>query len=147
MKINLTRDMGTYYVDEKKGKVVCVFEETAPMFIYYAEQNLRIKPSCDSENVEQSRLYQKLLMPNRFTGIATCNPKDEFSVEHGKLIAFSKAKDKIQRSFFKRADLYVRSIDDWLADAVDSINKYGEKLEKNTEKRHKRISDIVGEKE
>ena len=83
-------------------------------------------------------------MPNRFVGIATCNPEDKFSIEAGKLIAFSKAKDKIHKSFFKRANIYVNTIDNWLNQAIDNINHYGEKIEINTARRHTKIAELVG---
>ena len=86
-------------------------------------------------------------MPRRFVGIATCDPNDEFSVEAGKLIAFSKAKDKVQTSFFKRADLYVNTLDNWLQDAVEAINNYGKKLTENTKRRHQKIAELIGEPE
>ena len=150
MKINLTKENARYIVNEEKGKVICIFENTGRMFIDYADNNLRIKPDCDNiggiwNTCHKSSLYPKLKMPNKFIGIASCNPEDEFSVETGKLIAFSRAKDKIHNSFFKRANTYVNTIDGWLTDAVESINSYGAKIELNTKRRHDKITSIVGE--
>ena len=146
MKINITKNKARFVVNEEARKVVCIIEHTSYLFIDYADKNLKIKPDCDNIwGGKSSRLYPKLMMPNKFVGIASCNPEDEFSVETGKLIAFSRAKDKIHNSFFKRANTYVNTIDGWLTDAVESINSYGAKIELNTKRRHDKIASIVGE--
>lgn len=148
MKINVTKDKARFIVNEDARKVVCIIDHTRDLFLNYANQNLRIMPNCDAFwGGRSSKLYPKLEMPMRFVGIATCDPNDEFSVEAGKLIAFSKAKDKIQTSFFKRANLYVNTIDNWLQDAVEAINSYGAKLEVNTKRRHQKITELIGEPE
>lgn len=150
MKINITKDKAQFIVNEDARKVICIIDHTSHLFINYADKNLKIRPDCDNGMVwdsKRSRLYPKLKMPNKFVGIASCNPEDEFSIETGKLIAFTRAKDKIQNSFFKRANLYINTIDSWLNQAMDSINNYGKKLEINTARRHKKIASLVGEPE
>lgn len=148
MKINITKDKAQFIVNEDARKVVCIIDHTSHLFLDYAEKNLKIRPNCDNIwDGNGPRLYPKLKMPNKFVGIASCNPEDEFSVETGKLIAFTRAKDKIQNSFFKRANLYINTIDSWLNQAMDSINSYGKKLEINTERRHKKIASLIGEPE
>ena len=147
MKINLTKNDAKFIVNEKKHKVVCIFDNTSRLFIQYAEKNLRIKPDCDGMLWNKSSLYEKLIMPKRFVGIATCDPNDEFSVETGKLIAYSRAKDKIHNSFFKRANTYINTLDDWLNQAAESINRYGDKISINTDRRHQKIIDLIGEPE
>ena len=146
MKINLTKEDAHFIVNEERGVVICIFEDTSNLFLHYAENNLRIATDCDSScgTLFNSALWPKLKMPNYFVGIATCNPEDKFSIETGKLIAFSKAKDKIHKSFFKRANTYVNTIDNWLNQAIDSINHYGEKIEINTARRHTKIAELVG---
>lgn len=147
MKINISKDNARFIVNEDARKVVCIIDHTRDLFLDYANKNLRILPDCDAlwGSRHGSRLYPKLKMPDKFIGIATCSPDDEFSVENGKLIAFSRAKDKIHTSFFKRANTYVNTIDNWLSDAVESINSYGAKVEANTKRRHNKIAAIVGE--
>ena len=148
MKINITKDKAQFIVNEDARKVVCIIDHTSHLFIDYAANNLKILPDCDNTwGGNCSRLYPRLKMPNKFVGIASCNPEDEFSVETGKLIAFTRAKDKIQNSFFKRANLYVNTIDSWLNQAMESINSYGKKLEINTNRRHKKIASLIGEPE
>lgn len=147
MKINIRKDMARFIVNEEKRKVICILEDTEDLFLVFAEQNLPLSPVCDTLDMTDSKLYKYLLMPKRFVGIATCDPEDEFSVETGKLIAFSNAKDNLQNSFFKRADFYVNTIDTWLNKAVENINGYGAKITKNTLRRHNKIAEILGEKE
>ena len=144
MKINVTKDMARFIINSDKRKVVCILNNTAPMFLFYAQENLPITTFCDTGNEETSRLYNRLLMPNKFVGIATCSTDDEFDVEKGKLVAFSRAKDKLHASFFKRANLYINSIDAMLNRSIDSINRYGEKLEANSERRHNKIESVIG---
>ena len=151
MKINITKDRAQFIVNEDARKVICIIDNTSHLFINYADKNLKIRPDCDNGMIwnssSRSRLYPKLKMPNKFVGIASCNPEDEFSVETGKLIAFTRAKDKIQNSFFKRANLYINTLDTWLNQAMDSINSYGKKLEINTKRRHEKIASLIGEPE
>lgn len=144
MKINITKDNARFIVNEDARKVVCIIDQTSHLFLDYAEKNLKIPPDCDILWGGNSRLYPKLKMPNKFVGIASCNPEDEFSVETGKLIAFSRAKDKIHNSFFKRANTYINTLDDWLNQAAESINRYGDKIEINTNRRHQKIISLIG---
>ena len=150
MKINITKDRAQFIVNEDARKVICIIDHTSHLFLDYADKNLKIRPDCESDMIwdsKRSRLYPKLKMPNKFVGIASCNPEDEFSIETGKLIAFTRAKDKIQNSFFKRANLYINTLDGWLNQAMDSINNYGKKLEINTKRRHNKIASLIGEPE
>lgn len=148
MKINITKDNARFIVNEDARKVVCIIDHTRDLFLDYVNKNLRIRSDCDSDwGGYGSHLYPKLKMPDKFVGIATCDPEDEFSVETGKLIAFSRAKDKIHNSFFKRANTYINTLDDWLNQAAESINRYGDKITINTERRHQKIIDLIGEPE
>lgn len=148
MKINITKDNARFIVNEDARKVVCIIDHTSYLFLHYAEKNLKILPDCDAPwGGNGSRLYPKLKMPDKFVGIASCDPNDEFSIETGKLIAFSRAKDKIHNSFFKRANTYINTLDDWLNQAAESINRYGDKIGINTERRHQKIIDLIGQPE
>ena len=148
MKINITKDKAQFIVNEDTRKVECIIDHTRNLFLDYARNNLRILPDCDALwGGRSSKLYPKLEMPDKFVGIATCDSNDDFSIETGKLIAFSRAKDKIHNSFFKRANTYINTLDDWLNQAAESINRYGQKIEINTERRHQKIVDLIGEPE
>lgn len=147
MKINVRADMGRYIINKDQKKVICILDNTEELFIVFADQNLPISPVCDTLDMTTSKLYSRLRMPKKFIGIATCGPDDEFDPEIGKLIAFSRAKDKLQTSFFKRANYYINILDIWVNAALESINTYGEKLELNTKNRHQKIINIIGEEE
>lgn len=144
MNINITKEKAKFIVNKEKNKVVCIIEDTDRLFIEYATNNLEIRPDCDGSMWARSKLRERLWMPNKFIGIATCSTDDEFDVEKGKLIAFSRAKDKLHASFFKRANIYINSIDEMLTRSMASINRYGAKLEANTERRHKKIESLIG---
>ena len=83
-------------------------------------------------------------MPNRFIGIATCGPDDNWNEETERRIAYSRAKANLDKSFFKRARTYVNTVDDWLEDSVVKINRYGEKLSHNAEHRKNNINYLLG---
>ena len=74
-------------------------------------------------------LNKKLELPNSFMGKAVCAPEDEWDEELGKMIAFSRAKDKCYKSFFKRANLLVQKFDTRLGDMIELFNNFGMKLE------------------
>lgn len=145
MKINVTKDKAKFFVDEKNKKVTCVIDNTAPLFLMYAYNNLPLTPHCDSGDPETSKLYKQLLLPNKFVGIATCGPDDEFSVETGKLIAFSRAKDNLNVSFFKRAERYINTINQLLDTSIDTINAYGQVVSRNSVRRHNKIDSVIGD--
>ena len=144
MNFNISKENATFYVNPEKRKVVCIIDNTKMMFLDFIEANLPIKTYCNSI-WGNSKFENKLLMPRQFMGIATCSPDDEWNEETGKIIAFSRAKDNLNRSFFKRANTYVNTIDDWLSQAVEKINAYGDKVTINTDRRHERIDELLGE--
>ena len=59
---------------------------------------------------------------------------DEWDEELGKMIAFSRAKDKCYRSFFKRANALVNAVDRRLNDMMTMFNEMGDKLNEKREK-------------
>ena len=144
MKFNVSKENATFFVYPEKRKVVCVIDNTELMFIDFIESNLPIKTSCRGWWGD-IKFEKKLKMPKHFIGIATCGQNDEWNEETGKIIAFSRAKDNLNRSFFKRANTYINTIDDWLTQAVEKINAYGDKVTINTDRRHERIDEILGE--
>jgi len=146
MNLNITKENARFIVNPEKRKVVCIIEDTRDLFINFVEKNLPIKTYCRSMWGDK-HFEKQLLMPNRFIGIATCDITDEWNEETGKLIAFSRAKDNLHKSFFKRANTYINNIDDWLTEAVERINTYGDKITRNTERRHNRIAALLGEEE
>ena len=146
-KYNITPNDCKFIINKNNRTVVCVYEGSARTFIDFANHNFNIKTYYDGSYTHYhfSQLMNKLYMPNKFIGIAICSENDEWNEEIGKKVAFSRMKDKLNRSFFKRANLYVKTIDKWMDDAVYLINTVGQKLEVNQEKRHDLIKSYVGE--
>ena len=148
-KFNVKPSDCRYIINEEKRTVVCLIEHTDCLFIHFAENNFDIPWDCmyylcNSKPMNRS-LRKKFFMPKRFWGIATCAEDDEWDVEKGKFLAFSRAKDKLNKSFFKRANLYIDTFDTFLNDAVLILNNLGEKLSVNAERRDKRIKELFGE--
>lgn len=135
MNINVKPSDCVYYVNEEARKVVCVIPHTEEVFFDYIENF----PFW----ITKEKLYDSLIMPSRFVGIATCSPEDEFNEELGKRIAFHKAKGKMNASFFKRAQTYINSIDKDFVEVIENFNNYGERLSNNADRREKIIESMV----
>ena len=142
---NITPKDAKFFVDEKNHIVTCVIEDTQYLFNRFCNKNFKI--NHDTCVWDYKDFFEKLIMPNRFVGQARCSENDEWNVETGKLIAFSRAKDNLNKSFFKRANTYINTLDKWVDEAAVLLNQVGDKLSINTEHRHKLITSIVGEKE
>ena len=153
MKFNVTTENAKFFIDESKRVVVCVIEDTERMFLDFVDDNFKIGFECDFDynaNHKFSNYYtfkNKLYMPNKFIGVARCSENDEWNEEVGCLIAFSRAKDNLLNSFFKRANTYINTLDIWVNEAANTLNALGEKLTVNKEKRHNHIKELIGEDE
>lgn len=144
MKFNVKPSDCRFVVNEEKKTVVCIYENCSCDFINFINNNCKLEPfGCNNFSVS---LFQKMFMPNKFIGVAVCGPDDEWDEKTGRLIAFSRMKDKLNKSFFKRAQTYIETVDKWLNETVDLFNSLGVKLEKNQEKRHENIDKLIGQK-
>lgn len=149
-KFNVKPSDCRYIVNEEKRTIVCLIENTEDMFTRFADSNFDIPWDCvsfiwDKNNSKSKHMFDKLRMPKRFWGIATCAEDDEWDVEKGKFLAFTRAKDKLNNSFFKRANLYINTFDKSLNNAVLILNNLGEKLTINADRRQERIKELFGE--
>lgn len=127
-----------FYVDEEARVVVCVIppfvEEgnwrkfTSDMVTDFIADNFQF-PEIDFRYSLESKLTDELRMPSTFVGKAVCAPEDEWNEETGKMIAFSRAKDKCYKSFFKRANKFIQAVDRRLGDMIERFNDFGLKLE------------------
>ena len=90
-------------------------------------------------------LEEKLKMPNKFIGIATCGPDDVWNEETGRLIAFDRMKENLNKSFFKRANTFVAEMERRLDLFCERTNAYGMKLEANMNRRKEVIAKVLGE--
>ena len=133
-----------FYVDDLERVIVCVIPNTRTMvldFIYdhFDFSDINLYNSIKSWN----RLDEELEMPSSFIGKAKCAPSDEWDVDTGMLIAFSRAKDKCYKSFFKRANKFIQAIDRRLGDAISIFNDFGVKLEEKKDNLKQQIADRV----
>ena len=132
-----------YIVDEKKRKVVAYVEGTKYELVNFISENKGILPNW----FDLPKLHNKLLMPDKFVGIATCSPDDEWNPEIGKLIAYHRMKTNMSKSFFKHAETYYKLMLKKVDETIDLINVYGNKLTTNYNRRIETINQTVGNAE
>lgn len=142
--LNITPEDCRFIVKPEERMVICLIEGTSTLFLNFAKKNLKIPYNC-ADCRKSSDLTPRLFMPKYFKGVAICSPNDEWDEEIGKLIAYSRAKDSLNQSFFKRANLYIHTFDRYLGDASDFLNHIGDKLMATTNRRHAKIAELVGE--
>ena len=128
-----------FYVNEKERVVVCVIPNTESMLINFVNDNF----SFSNFNVGNAIWYEyaPYKMPHSFIGKAVCSADDEWDEELGRMIAFSRAKDKCYKSFFKRANTLVNMIDRRLNQMITMLNDMGGKLSDKREKLENMIEE------
>lgn len=134
-----------FYIDEEARTVVCVIPNTKTMVYDF------IREHFDWGDISMYdamcwRLSDTIGMPHSFMGKAVCAPEDEWNKETGCMIAFSRAKDKCYKSFFKRANYFVQTIDRRLGDMIEMFNDFGMKLENKREALQNEIDDRINAK-
>ena len=139
----VSKDDVVYIVDEKKRKVVAYVEGTKHELVNFISENKGILPDW----FDMPKLHNKLLMPDKFVGIATCSPDDEWNPEIGKLIAYHRMKTNMSKSFFKHAETYYKLMLKKVDETVDLINIYGNKLTANYNRRIETINQRIGSAE
>lgn len=133
-----------FFVQPEKRRVVCVIEDTRGTFNKFVSENCKTPlEGCLEKTMNQ--LYDQCLMPDRFTGIAICSEDDVWDENVGKLLAYHRARAKFDQSFFRHAQTYIATLGEWLDDAVDSINAYGDKLATNEKYREKKLKELIEE--
>ncbi len=133
-----------FYVNEPERTVVCVIPYTQNMLLHFIHDNFRFKDLNISDTIEFNGIERHLKMPRTFIGKAVCAPEDNWDEDLGKMIAFSRAKDKCYKSFFKRANTFVQAIDRRLGDMIETFNDFGLKLEDKREGMKQRIDELTG---
>ena len=131
-----------FYVNEAERTVVCVIPDASYMVMDFIWDNFNWSDVNMSDAIDYN-LRKSLYMPHSFMGKAVWAPEDRWDEETGKLIAFSKAKDKCYKSFFKRANLFVQTVDRRLGDMIESFNDFGLKLENKREALQQQIDEKV----
>ena len=141
MKHSIRKEDVTYVVRPEQKKVIAYIEGTEWMFFKFVNENYPSTRNCWCD----SSLAAKLKMPARFVGISTCGPDDVWDENVGRLIAFDRMKDNLNKSFFKRANTFVAEMEKRLDIFCDRVNGYGEKLEHNMNRRKAVIAKVLGE--
>lgn len=118
-----------FYVNEEERTVVCVIPRTRDLVLDFIDDHF-YWADFDFRDAIGLHLLEKLEMPCSFMGKAVCSEGDEWNEETGRLIAYSRARDKCYKSFFKRASLFVQTVDTRLNDMLKLFNDFGEKLDK-----------------
>ena len=140
MKKGISMKDCKFYVNEEERVVVCVIHKTEDMLTNFINENF-----CFSDfNIMwglTTKFFGELDLPNSFIGKAVCAKDDKWNVEKGKLLAYSRAKDKCYKSFFKRANLLINAIDRRLGNMIEVFNNFGMKLEDN----RSRLEEKIGE--
>ena len=133
-----------FYVNEEERTVVCVIPKTKYMLEDFAKDHFKWNDFDFDFGIDYDYM-KSLYLPNSFMGKAVCAPEDEWDEELGRMIAFSRAKDKCYKSFFKRANRLVQTLDRRLGDMISAFNDLGIKmsekkdaLEEGIEKRLKK---------
>ena len=131
-----------FYVDEVKRTIVCVIPHTKYWLEEFMNDNFFWKEIVMEFGLTVP-FKEQMLLPNSFTGKAVCSEEDEWNEDLGRLIAFSRAKDKFYKSFFKRANLFVQMLDGHLNDIITIFNNLGDGLEKKKGILEAKIEKII----
>lgn len=123
-----------YYVNEEKKTVTCIiFPDTYRMARFIGKY---------TELFFTPYKYTDPMFP-KFVGIARCHPEDEFDVEFGKKLAYSRARDKCDRSFFKQLQNFINALDFELNELVMRSNDYGAKLTNHKNERQETLEAFI----
>lgn len=148
-KFHLEPDNCTFVVDKENRRVICYIEDTSRWFLAYVDENCRINGNTDSlwRNLNgvgaRNSLCSKLHMPNRFCAIAKCDPNDPWDENIGKVVAFSKLKDKVVKSFFKRVVTFFDFIEAALDDFELQCTELQSSLNENHDMRNQYIQQLI----
>lgn len=111
-----------FYVNKDARTVVCVISGTRHFFQEWIWTHCNDIPKYFRHSIFPE-------MPNSFVGRAVCAPEDEWNEDLGRLIAHSRARNKLYTSFFKRAAAVTDKLDMTIEDMVQRVNQYGQYLE------------------
>lgn len=133
-----------FYVNEAERTIVCVIPKTQDMLYDYIYDHFTFS-DFDMNRSMQYRVEREVVeMPSSFMGKAVCSAEDEWNEELGRKIAFSRAKDKCYRSFFKRANTFINALDRRMGDMIESFNSLGKQLEDKRDGLQHQIDEALG---
>lgn len=131
-----------YFVNKEKGIVVARINDCKRDFLSF------LVNSCDQNSLAyyasfSDKDYDQFLMPRSFVGVAQLGENDIWDEELGKQIAYQRAKQKRDASFFKRANMAVRLYERELDKLCNLFDAYGKRLSNNNEYREKKIAEKI----
>lgn len=127
-----------YFVNKEKGIVVARINDCKRDFISF------LFDSCNQNALAyRDKEYDQLLMPRSFVGVAQLGENDIWDEELGKQIAYQRAKQKRDASFFKRANMLVRLYERELDKLCNLFDAYGKRLSDNNEYRERKIMEKI----
>lgn len=142
MSIKIHRRDCKFIVKPEERMVICVIEGD-----YVSEMLLEYIDEVTGTSVEiwprNHKLRKRLRMPHSFTGRAVCAEGDEWNEELGRKIAYSRAKNKLYTSFFKRANAFIQEADYTLNQMITNLNTFGEKLDKQRTNLEENIENML----
>ena len=133
-----------FYVNEEKRIVICVIPNTKRMFTKFVQDHFSWNDVDLDSAAGYGTLRDSLMMPGSFRGVAVCAPEDEWNEETGRMIAFNRAKTKCYNSFFKRAQALMDALDKRMAEAVEMLNNFGDKINSKSIALQEEIENRVG---
>ena len=129
-----------FYVNEEARTVVCVIPRTRFMVNDFIKDHFQFSDLNFWYAFDDT---DKIWMPHSFMGKAVCSKDDEWNEELGRMLAFSRAKDKCYKSFFKRANAFIQQTDRRLGDMITMFNDFGMKLDGKREILEKKIEELT----
>lgn len=139
MKHAFKKDQVEYRIDVEKREVVCEIHNTAQMFADFVEASETVMVCA--------RDYHLLTMPSSFIGRASCSVEDEWRLKVGKLIAYHRAKEALNKSLKKRIKTINKVIMTRLCLLNRYFHNYETKLAANTNRRVMIIENELGDNE
>lgn len=135
-----------FYVNEEKHTVICVIPNTHDLLHKFIFEHFKF-PYVSIKWGLTLKGYDVCELPSSFMGKAVCSADDEWDEELGRRIAFSRAKDKCYKSFFRRANWLIQTVDGCLNQMLDQFNSFGEKCQENKDRLDASIEHYLDKKE
>lgn len=107
-----------YFVSEEKRTVVCVIDEVDDVLWDFCDE-------FGGQLSTDGKVNSHKWLEPRYVGKAVCSPDDEWDESLGRLIAYRRAREKFDYSFFRHAQDYITKVGQELDQFVDMVNTFG----------------------
>lgn len=125
-RINISPKDCKFIVNKEKRKIVCILENTDELLEDFID-------GYTLDTLLFSRC-KEVFLPNRFIGIATCSPEDEWDEEFGKRVAYTRMKNSFYKMFFNKANIYIDRVDKEINGLIELLNSLGDRVSANLSK-------------